>query len=98
MSAAAKIIEGLKDAIAGNFASVTIEGQHWVRREWQPMESAPRDGRSILACDATTMDSCQVVGFDDRGENGFVWCADDAGHYHEKAFSHWMPLPDLPKA
>ena len=26
-----KILEGLKDAVAGNFASVTIEGQRWVR-------------------------------------------------------------------
>lgn len=26
-----KIIEGLKDAVAGNFSSVTIEGQRWIR-------------------------------------------------------------------
>ncbi len=28
-----KIIDGLKDALAGNFARVTIEGQHWVRED-----------------------------------------------------------------
>lgn len=28
-----KIIDGLKDAIAGNFARVTIGGQVWVRRD-----------------------------------------------------------------
>lgn len=28
-----KIIDGLKDAVAGNFASVTIEGQRWVRAD-----------------------------------------------------------------
>lgn len=28
-----KIIDGLKDAIAGNFRRVTIEGQTWVRVE-----------------------------------------------------------------
>jgi hypothetical protein len=27
----AKIIEGLKDAVAGNFSRVTIEGQVWQR-------------------------------------------------------------------
>lgn len=31
--AGAKIIEGLRDAVAGNFASVTIDGQTWVRRD-----------------------------------------------------------------
>lgn len=29
-----KIIDGLKDAIAGNFARVTLEGQVWVRQEY----------------------------------------------------------------
>jgi hypothetical protein len=28
-----KIIDGLRDAIAGNFARVTIEGQTWVRED-----------------------------------------------------------------
>ena len=31
-----KIIDGLKDAVAGNFASVTIEGQRWVRADAPP--------------------------------------------------------------
>lgn len=29
----AKIIEGLKDAIEGDFTSVTIEGQKWLRAD-----------------------------------------------------------------
>lgn len=31
MGAGAKIIEGLKEAVRGDFARVTIEGQTWVR-------------------------------------------------------------------
>lgn len=31
MTAGTKIIEGLKQAIAGDFSRVTIEGQTWVR-------------------------------------------------------------------
>ncbi len=31
MAAGAKIIEGLKDAVAGNFSRVTIDGQTWAR-------------------------------------------------------------------
>jgi hypothetical protein len=31
--AGAKIIEGLKHAIAGNFVRVTIDGQTWIRRD-----------------------------------------------------------------
>lgn len=63
---------------------------------WQPMATAPRDGRSILACCADILDGCQVVAFDSEGEHGFVWCADDAGNYHELAFTHWMDLPPQP--
>lgn len=33
MSIGPKIIEGLKQAIAGDFARVTIEGQTWVRAD-----------------------------------------------------------------
>jgi hypothetical protein len=36
----AKIIEGLKDAVAGNFSAVTIEGQRWVRVDGYPSKAA----------------------------------------------------------
>jgi len=43
MSAAAKIMDGLKDAIAGNFAAVTIEGQRWVRADERPWDNSGAD-------------------------------------------------------
>lgn len=58
MSSGAKIIEGLKDAVAGNFSSVYIEGQHWVRADWRTMNSAPRDGTEILR---TSLDVMTVI-------------------------------------
>ena len=50
MSKGHKIVEGLKEAIAGDFARVTIEGQVWARLEveWQSIETAPKDGQIIL--------------------------------------------------
>lgn len=33
MSGGARIMKGLRDALRGNFASVTIEGQTWVRKD-----------------------------------------------------------------
>lgn len=44
-----KIIDGLKDALAGNFARVTIEGQTWVRIEhWQDTVKALSAARGYL--------------------------------------------------
>lgn len=53
-----KIIDGLRDAVAGNFASVTIEGQRWVRAD-APCTREPTDreleelvARAICKADA----------------------------------------------
>jgi hypothetical protein len=32
MAKASKILDGLRDAVAGNFAAVTIEGETWVKQ------------------------------------------------------------------
>jgi hypothetical protein len=66
----AKIIEGLKDAVAGNFASVTIDGETWVRKsQWQSIESAPKNGESILAYDPIA-EAPTII----RWDNEDGWC------------------------
>jgi hypothetical protein len=48
-----KIVEGLKDAIAGNFASVTIDGQTWDRRDlrWHKIaDDTPTNCALLLFC------------------------------------------------
>lgn len=46
-----RIIAGLKDAIAGNFAAVTIDGQQWVRVGFiQPTKYGSPAGWGAAAC------------------------------------------------
>lgn len=91
----AKIIEGLKAALAGNFSSVFIEGQHWVRLDWQPIETAPKDGTVVLVCGfgpsgyyVTTAQWDGAWFLFDVAEDRYS--AESSGH------SHWMPLPKPP--
>lgn len=67
--------------------------------EWQPIETAPRDGTDILV--VWNAGGIQmVVGWDEDAEatiNGrWAWATLDGPNYHENAFSHWMPLPEPP--
>lgn len=43
-----KIIDGLKDAVVGNFARVTIDGQVWVRLDNNPVYRAASDMLAAL--------------------------------------------------
>jgi hypothetical protein len=65
--------------------------------EWQPIETAPLDGTSILVAVESEQDSHQVVYFDDDGEDDFVWRSEN-NRWHRNAFTHWMPLPTPPEA
>jgi hypothetical protein len=63
--------------------------------DWQPIETAPKDGMQILIYDPLC--GIQQVGFDITGSKmGLTdaWIADDGGTYLP---THWMPLPDPPK-
>ena len=59
----AKIIEGLKEAVAGNFGRVTIEGQAWVR------EDAAKDREIARLREALTV-FCAYHPFSISAENG----------------------------
>lgn len=65
--------------------------------EWQPIETAPRDGDTrFLGCDASEQYWPHVyfyAGWED--ENKPVWSM--AGEYFTNDLTHWMPLPEPPK-
>lgn len=67
---------------------------------WQPIATAPRDGRSILVCSNRIMDWMQVVAWDDETSakhDGYGWIIDDSScSYGDGNFTHWMLLPDPP--
>lgn len=60
--------------------------------QWQPIQSAPKDGAEILLFSMGDIGVCYFR--DDRDFLGWTWGCD-------KEFrrpSHWMPLPKLPQA
>jgi hypothetical protein len=71
-----------------------------LRMQWQPMETAPRDGSRILAYGK--------LGFEtDNGIGTVCWCTvysewqcdpNEASEYSTEAceLTHWMPLPKPP--
>ena len=71
--------------------------------EWQPIETAPKDGTRILV---NFHGRVKEVFWDDPyGENMTfaIWCVDDDKHgpyplrgYSEGDDTHWMPLPEPP--
>ena len=59
--------------------------------DWQPIETAPRDGISILL--AHDIFEYVVIGFWSETEDTEMW----AGTGYDGAFpTHWMPLPAPP--
>jgi hypothetical protein len=61
--------------------------------EWQPIESAPKDGTNILAAWADTWPKnphAEAMYFSDGG-----WWYSYDGDGHSRPPTHWMPLPQL---
>lgn len=70
--------------------------------DWQPIETAPKDGRGILAWFGKDVGVHQVAwtGYYDDLK---MWCVDDGKHgpyalrgYNDPYPTHWMPLPPPP--
>ena len=64
--------------------------------EWQPIETAPKDGSAILGawqCLNKTWDMDAMFWFEEDGEGAWF---DYFGDYDHSP-THWMPLPEPPK-
>lgn len=59
--------------------------------EWQPIETAPKDGSPILLYSSD--DGCHQ-GYWFEGSDDTGWCTDGL---FSNGWTHWMPLPEPPK-
>lgn len=72
--------------------------------EWKPIESAPKDGKPFLMCNAGGVFVGHYCG---RYQSGYVpenpWHSSMLNHWHlpretrHTAPTHWMELPEPPK-
>jgi hypothetical protein len=60
--------------------------------DWQPKESAPKDGTRILV--ATTE---RVIGLSFWLPASQTWWSQQTGRSMRDAFTHWMPIPAPPQ-
>lgn len=68
--------------------------------EWHPIETAPRDGTSILGYDPkhNQLGPIYVVRYEiDSYEYDPSWRETGGENYFTMNPTHWMPLPDPPK-
>lgn len=72
--------------------------------EWQPIETAPKDGSHVLLwCEHMEGIRYVVAKYitpsgRDHGWGPFCWGADGEREIAERVPTHWMPLPSPPKA
>ena len=74
--------------------------------EWQPIETAPKDGTQVLACDISYPEDISIVSY--FGRQGYTWVGmcdgvpaiesqgDTFTDYHNPFVTHWWPLPETP--
>ena len=67
--------------------------------EWQPIETAPKDGTAILAywdcsLNGRIIDNDKCYAITRRKNSSWVNFEDDDDEYSEP--THWMPLPKRP--
>ena len=64
--------------------------------EWQPIETAPKDGSRIILTDGGFVDAAEWDGY----EGWIVNVESSSGfNYYNKFYdaTHWMPLPQPPR-
>ena len=71
--------------------------------KWRPIETAPKDNRSILIWpvhDSDHEEKCEIVFWagDDDGYPGWYWFeAQSSPEWRHQDATHWMPLPQPPE-
>lgn len=70
--------------------------------EWEPIETAPKDGTRVLAYGRIGLESSPSIGTVKFNTTYKIWNCDpcEASEYDPEAceLTHWMPLPDPPAA
>ncbi|WP_165909515.1 DUF551 domain-containing protein [Shinella sp. JR1-6] len=66
------------------------------RDQWQPIETAPMDGTSILVAEAVRP-GVDMVSWKGGKKHGAWHTEDGSASYVEGFFTHWQPLPAAPK-
>lgn len=59
--------------------------------EWQPIETAPKDGQPFMVCGMDYL--WPVAAYWDDKDHKFRFCEEDEAAHD---LTHWMPLPELP--
>ena len=93
----------LHEDIQELFEDCADELEAAIANQWQPIETAPKDGTEILLLDHRDRVRIGSFRFDVyRDEDGPTWLADDFEDYSTGYAStllmpiHWMPLPTPP--
>lgn len=68
--------------------------------EWQPIETAPKDGTRILAAVSYGVTIVRW-GISEPFGDGKAWCTDSEGpgyssEFDDREISGWLPLPEPP--
>jgi hypothetical protein len=64
--------------------------------DWQPIETAPKDGSAILLWPGAKIWTDQMTPAIGWYARGFGWTCSSAGASGDIA-THWMPLPEPPR-
>lgn len=67
------------------------------RDQWQPIETAPKDGTDILVADSGRQ-GVEMVSWKGGAKKGGWHTEDGRASYTTDFFTHWQPLPAPPKA
>ena len=67
--------------------------------EWQPIETAPKDGTWVLVCGNGWDVMMASYSYDGRIGRGYFWGPTEWDDYElaEQQPTHWMPLPEPPE-